>query len=163
MPRSPVRLYFFCTMAMQAAIALAQPVNPGKIPGPEQMMQVPVGGTHVPYSKMPEQVRNPFEGDSNAIAQGRELFHSMHCVACHAPQGGGGIGPSLSDNNWIYGGEPGQIYLTIVQGRPNGMPSFANALPPESIWKLVTYVRTLSKPQAAPVTQTPPSKQTGKP
>lgn len=77
--------------------------------------------------------------------------------------GGGGIGPPLSDKTWIYGGEPGQIYLTILQGRPNGMPAFGRSLTPESIWQLVAYVRTLSRSAADPVGTTPTDKQTGKP
>jgi cytochrome c oxidase cbb3-type subunit 3 len=150
-------------MLASAAQAQGMAANPGKLPTPEQMMGVPVGGTHIPRSKMPQQVANPYEGNNDALTQGRELFHKMNCIGCHAAEGGGGIGPPLSDNNWIYGGEPAQIYLTIAQGRPNGMPSFANALPPQSIWKLVTYVRSLSKSQSAPINKTPPAKQTGAP
>ena len=61
----------------------------------------------------------------------------MNCNGCHAPHGAGGMGPPLSDAEWIYGSEPAQIFLTVVQGRPNGMPSFAQALPEDDIWKLV--------------------------
>jgi cytochrome c oxidase cbb3-type subunit 3 len=134
-------------------------------PGPagaEQLIGVQVGGTHVPRAATPHMPPNPYEGNPDAIAQGRTLFHKMHCVECHAPEGGGGMGPPLSDKVWIYGGEPAQIYLTILQGRPNGMPAFGAALPPDSIWKLVTYVRTLS---AGPTTagKTPQPLQSGKP
>ena len=53
------------------------------------------------------------------------------------------MGPPLSDTDWVYGSEPGDIFLTIKQGRPNGMPSFQN-LPNDVIWQLVAYVRSLS-------------------
>ena len=38
--------------------------------------------------------------------------------------GGGGIGPPLMDDRWIYGSAPENIYASIVQGRPNGMPAW---------------------------------------
>jgi cytochrome c oxidase cbb3-type subunit 3 len=90
------------------------------------------------------------------------LFDAMNCVGCHAAEGGGGMGPPLSDNLWIYGSEPAQIYLTILQGRPNGMPSFAKALPPDAIWQLVSYVRTLSKSPGSPVNAPTHPQQSGK-
>jgi cytochrome c oxidase cbb3-type subunit 3 len=150
-------------LAPAAAGAQGREVGPGQLPPAQQLIAVPVGGTHIPVQKPVQQVANPYEGDPAALAQGRALFHSMNCVGCHAPEGGGGIGPPLSDHVWIYGGEPGQIFMTIMQGRPNGMPSFANALPEESIWKLAAYVRTLSRSPAEAANQPPESRQSGKP
>jgi cytochrome c oxidase cbb3-type subunit 3 len=48
------------------------------------------------------------------------------------------------DNVWIYGSEPAQIYSTIVEGRPNGMPSFGGHIPENEVWEIVAYVRSLS-------------------
>lgn len=162
---SKFRMFSMLALPLAAWMLPASGQTPSAANGPDasQLLQVPVGGTHIPQARQPVQVANPYEGDSNAVAEGRKLFHSMNCIGCHAPQGGGGIGPPLSDHEWIYGNEPGQLYLTITQGRPNGMPSFANALPPDSIWKLVAYVRTLSKSPSAPVPQQAPGKQSGKP
>lgn len=146
------------SLGMPAA-AQSQQSGPGRLPRADQLIAVPVGGTHVPAQKQTQSLKNPYEGDSTAIAQGRQLFASMNCAGCHAPQGGGAMGPPLSDNDWIYGGEPGQIFMSIIQGRPNGMPSFANALPEESVWKLVAYVRTLSQQQAQEHPEKPMSRQ----
>ena len=44
----------------------------------------------------------------------------------------------------VPGGEPAQIYSTIVEGRPNGMPSFGGRIPDYEVWRLVAYVRSLS-------------------
>jgi cytochrome c oxidase cbb3-type subunit III len=77
-----------------------------------------------------------------AIAEGQKLFSWFNCSGCHS-NGGGGMGPALMDDMWIYGSEPENIYRTIVEGRPNGMPSFAGKIPDSQIWKLVAYVRTL--------------------
>ena len=130
--------------AATITFAQAQAPNPARGPQAQQLLNTQVGGTRVPRDAPSPALRNPYEGDAQSIAQGRELFRAMNCVGCHAAEGGGGMGPPLSDKTWIYGGEPAQIYLTIVQGRPNGMPSFANALPPDQVWKLVSYVRSLS-------------------
>ena len=48
------------------------------------------------------------------------------------------------DNYWIYGSEPGNIFATIMQGRPNGMPSFRNRIPEYQAWEIAAYVRSLS-------------------
>lgn len=153
-------------LAFSWAPAAAQQngASPGQLPRAAQLIAVPVGGTHVPVQKPVQQVASPYkDDDAAAIVQGRELFHSMNCVGCHASQGGGGMGPPLSDHVWIYGSEPAQIFMTIMQGRPNGMPSFANALPEDSIWKLAAYVRTLSRTPGEPVNEPPPARQSGKP
>ena len=64
-------------------------------------------------------------------------------MGCHA-HGGGGIGPPLMDRNWIYGSEPGNIFATIMQGRPNGMPSFRNRIPEYQAWEIAAYVRSMA-------------------
>ena len=72
-------------------------------------------------------------------------FVQFNCVGCHANNGAGGMGPSLSDKIWIYGNKPAQIYMTLVQGRPNGMPAFGQVLPEQTLWELVAYVQSISK------------------
>lgn len=88
----------------------------------------------------------PYEGNAWAIGEGQRLYTQMNCVGCHF-HGGGGIGPPLMDDFWLYGGEPAQIYQTIVEGRPNGMPSFGGKIPPQQVWQIVAYVRSLSGAQ----------------
>jgi cytochrome c oxidase cbb3-type subunit 3 len=83
------------------------------------------------------------EHSAYEVAQGKQLFRWYNCVGCHA-QGGGAIGPALMDNNWIYGSSPDAIFATIVEGRPNGMPSFRGRIPEAQVWQLVAYVRSMS-------------------
>ncbi len=54
------------------------------------------------------------------------------------------MGPPLLDNKWLYGSQPDQVYTTILEGRPNGMPSFRGRIPDYQIWEIVAYVRSLS-------------------
>jgi cytochrome c oxidase cbb3-type subunit 3 len=86
---------------------------------------------------------NDYEKNAFALSQGKQLFSQMNCTGCHA-HGGGGIGPPLMDDKWIYGSQPDQIFATIVEGRPNGMPSFRNKLPDYQVWQLAAYVRSMS-------------------
>jgi cytochrome c oxidase cbb3-type subunit 3 len=107
------------------------------------------------------EIKNPMAGDPGSAARGMQFFSDMNCIGCHAPNGGGGMGPALSNASWIYGSTPAQIYLTIAQGRPNGMPAFGQLLPDNVIWDLVTYIQGISqKPGTAYGTTTslsPPS------
>jgi cytochrome c oxidase cbb3-type subunit III len=48
------------------------------------------------------------------------------------------------DQQWVYGGNAENIYATIVEGRPNGMPSFRGRIPPQQVWQIVAYVRSMS-------------------
>src|SRR4051812_47747478 len=83
---------------------------------------------------------------SNAyqIGEGQRLYRWMNCSGCHGPAGGGGMGPSLMDSTWIYGGSMPDIVHSIDGGRPNGMPSFRDHLTGQQMWQLAAYVRTLS-------------------
>lgn len=84
--------------------------------------------------------------NAEAVNTGRILFGQFNCSGCHS-NGGGGIGPSLMDDEWIYGGRLEQIHQTIVEGRPNGMPSWGGRIPDQQIWQIATYVRSMSLPQ----------------
>jgi cytochrome c oxidase cbb3-type subunit 3 len=94
-------------------------------------------------SNPPPSIANPYADDPGALTQGRQLFMSFNCAGCHGGAGGGGIGPPLADDQWIYGGSDANIYASIVQGRPNGMPAFGPGLQGEAVWKLAAYVKSL--------------------
>ena len=94
-------------------------------------------------------VRNPLAGDARTVANGRALYGGFNCAGCHGSLGGGGIGPPFADAEWIYGGEPENIFQSVTQGRPNGMPAFGGKIPEESLWQIVAYVRSLSPATAS--------------
>ncbi|HWQ36666.1 MAG TPA: cytochrome c [Blastocatellia bacterium] len=85
----------------------------------------------------------PYADNAWAVSEGQRLYSWFNCVGCHA-HGGGAIGPPLMDDKWIYGSEPENIFATIIEGRPNGMPSFRGRLTNQQVWQLVAYVRSLS-------------------
>jgi cytochrome c oxidase cbb3-type subunit 3 len=86
---------------------------------------------------------NMYEESAYSVSEGQKLYEAYNCVGCHA-HGGGGIGPALMDRNWIYGSEPGNVFATIMQGRPNGMPSFRNRIPEYQAWEIAAYVRSMA-------------------
>jgi cytochrome c oxidase cbb3-type subunit III len=100
-------------------------------------------------SPQPAHVRNDYENNAYAMSEGKRLFSSFNCYGCHGGSGGGGMGPPLIDDVWIYGNAPEQIFSSIVEGRPNGMPSFRNKLPNYQVWQLAAYVRSMSGLAAA--------------
>jgi cytochrome c oxidase cbb3-type subunit III len=91
----------------------------------------------------PPQVQSPYRGNAYGLSEGKRLFGWYNCVGCHH-HGGGGIGPALMDHRWIYGSRPEQIFSTIVQGRPNGMPSYGGRLTEQQVWEIVAYVESMS-------------------
>jgi cytochrome c oxidase cbb3-type subunit III len=84
-----------------------------------------------------------YQGNAFHISNGQRYFKWFNCSGCHF-NGGGGIGPALMDEKWRYGGKIEQIYASIAQGRPNGMPSFKDKIPEAQIWEIAAYVRSLS-------------------
>ena len=86
---------------------------------------------------------SPFQENAWGVSEGKRLFSYYNCVGCHA-HGGGGMGPALMDDKWIYGRQASNIFETIVAGRPNGMPSFRNKIQDVQVWQLVAYVQSMT-------------------
>lgn len=86
---------------------------------------------------------NPFTGDARAIRDGRRMFNGFNCSGCHSGYAGGGMGPNLRDTVWVYGSTDADLYSTIAEGRPNGMPAWGGRIPEEQIWQIIAYLRTL--------------------
>jgi len=84
-----------------------------------------------------------YENNAYHINQGSRLYRWFNCNGCHA-NGGGSIGPALMDGQWRYGGSIEQIHASILEGRPNGMPSWRGKMTDQQAWQLAAYVRALS-------------------
>jgi cytochrome c oxidase cbb3-type subunit III len=112
-------------------------------PTPEQLIKVPVTGL-TPGAVEARPKLNIPAMDEKAAQRGMDNFASFNCVGCHMGNGGGGMGPALSNHAFIYGAAPENIFLSIYQGRPNGMPAWGTVLPEDTIWDLVAYIKNLS-------------------
>lgn len=79
-----------------------------------------------------------------AVAEGKAIF-TANCVLCHKANGGGAIGPNLTDTSWILGGGIKNLFKTISEGgRPGkGMVAWKESLKPTEIQKVASYVLSL--------------------
>ncbi len=118
-------------------------------------MRIPVGPIPGPKPAHMPVVTNPYANDPVARQDGRQLFLAMNCYGCHGGHAGGGMGPSLRDPVWIYGKQPQEVFSSIAEGRANGMPAWGTKLSDDQIWKLVSYLETLSTPDEADPPTTP--------
>lgn len=114
-----------------------------RVPADATLRQIPLGAPPGQATSIAAAIGNPFEGDPAAIQEGKRLFGAMNCVYCHGPQASGLMGPSLNQPGWRYGGTPAQLYNSIHDGRPKGMPAWGERLPPQQIWQLVAYLESL--------------------
>jgi cytochrome c oxidase cbb3-type subunit 3 len=87
--------------------------------------------------------------DEAGIAAGEAVFQNM-CAACHAKDGGGGVGPNLTDEYWLHGGSISDIFKSIKYGWPDkGMKSWKDDFSPKQIAELSSYIRALKGTQPA--------------
>ncbi len=82
--------------------------------------------------------------DATSLAEGKTLF-TTNCVACHRADGGGAIGPNLTDEYWILGGGIKDVFNTLMEGGRSGkgMISWKDQLKPTEMQKVASYVLSL--------------------
>lgn len=82
--------------------------------------------------------------DAAGLDAGKKVF-GTYCVACHMADGGGGIGPNLTDDKWILGGGIERIYQTLNEGGRSGkgMISWKTTLSSEQMQQVASYVISL--------------------
>jgi mono/diheme cytochrome c family protein len=103
-----------------------------------------------PATPPPPAAERREQPDEETLAEGRILYNQYNCSGCHAA-GGGAIGPALIDDEWIYGDGLDNIFYTIVEGRPQGMPAFRGRIPDGQIRTIAQFVQSLTAPpDAAP-------------
>ena len=82
--------------------------------------------------------------DTKAMATGQRLFLT-YCAVCHGSDAGGATGfPNLTDNDWLYGGDPATIQTTILDGRNGIMPPWGSVLSAQQVDDVAAYVLSLS-------------------
>lgn len=92
-----------------------------------------------------------FVKDAPSLASGKVLY-DQYCTACHGATGGGGVGPNLTDEYWLHGGDIKAVFHTIAEGVPEkGMVSWKKQLNPLQIQQVSSYILSLqgSKPAGA--------------
>ncbi|MBZ4219125.1 MAG: c-type cytochrome [Chlorobium sp.] len=89
-------------------------------------------------------IMKEYAGDKEAIEEGKEIFANT-CAPCHNADATGGIGPNLRAPKLKYGSTGKDIYESIANGRPNGMPSFLPQIGADKISKVIAFLETLRK------------------
>lgn len=98
-----------------------------------------------------------FKDDSKKAA-GKAVYVAK-CASCHLPDGGGSIGPNLTDKFWIHGGKLEQIAATVSTGvLAKGMPAWKDLVSADELVNVVAYVKSLqgtkpANPKAAEGTE----------
>lgn len=79
--------------------------------------------------------------DASDLSAGKTIFE-INCIACHMADGGGGIGPNLTDENWILGGGIKNVFKTVSEGGRDGkgMISWKQSLKPIEIAQVSSYL-----------------------
>jgi cytochrome c oxidase cbb3-type subunit 3 len=118
-------------------------VGPGKVKAYEEQMAAFNAAHPKSAGTYTDDQLAAFAKDPAKVEAGKVVFTS-YCAACHRPDGGGMIGPNLTDDFWIHGGKPTDIMKTVVEGvLAKGMPNWGKVLKPDQIEGAVAYVQTL--------------------
>lgn len=89
--------------------------------------------------------------DEDAVKIGQRLF-LQNCAQCHGSNAMGGKGfPNLTDDDWLYGGEPADIKYGLIHGRRGQMPGWSQQFDAQQITELATYVISMSGRKVDPV------------
>lgn len=130
-----------CRGGRESIASLASP--PLGAAAPTSIVETPIGPVPGQNEATVSQATNPYHADEAAALDGRHLFNSFNCAGCHGDHGGGGMGPSLRDEDWIYGDSEARIASSIAGGRAHGMPAWGTKLTSDQVWKLATYIKSL--------------------
>lgn len=81
--------------------------------------------------------------DAASLGEGKKIFLSK-CAVCHKPDGGGAVGPNLTDNYWLHGGDIKKVFATITNGvTEKGMISWKGELRPQEIQQVASFIKSL--------------------
>lgn len=145
MPRWWVWVFWATIVFSVAYYVLPAPFGegPGKIAQYEADVAKHQQSAPPPVATVSDAELTQLAANAAAVAAGKVVFDA-NCAACHRADGGGLIGPNLTDTAWIHGGAPAQVHHTIAVGvLAKGMPPWERILKPEQLNNVTAYVLSL--------------------
>lgn len=105
-----------------------------------------------------------FLTDATRIESGKNIY-MKNCGVCHGNEGQGLVGPNFTDNHWLYGNAPGDMFRIVKDGTSKGMKPWKDDLTPLEIENVISYIHTLlgtnpPNPKAPEGTEFKPSSET---
>ncbi|KAB7781457.1 MULTISPECIES: c-type cytochrome [Xanthomonas] len=107
----------------------------------------------------------PVKVTPELVAEGKALFNSAGCTACHGGTGGGGMCPPLTNDIWVYGSDDDTLRTLITEGTAGmtahgktrighekvvgQMPPFGPVLKPGDTEKLLAFIHSINKTAGA--------------
>jgi cytochrome c oxidase cbb3-type subunit 3 len=121
--------------------------GPGRIAQYEAEVAAAKAAAPTPEFTSPEELAT-MAANPQVVEAGKAVF-TTNCVSCHKADGGGMIGPNLTDNAWIHGGSLMEIHQIVTTGViAKGMPPWGTLLKPDQIDAVTVYVGTLKNTNA---------------
>ena len=86
---------------------------------------------------------NRLARNGQAIQEGRQLYMQNNCAGCHGAGGGGGMAPSIIDDDWKFGSDDETLFKLIKGQLPQQtMPRVYSAMPEQDVWKIIAFIRS---------------------
>lgn len=146
---NPMPRWWVYVFWVTIAFAVAYWLNVGGMKGPgrsieyEQDMAAYRAAHPAPAAAMSTDSLSQLAHTPAIVAEGKTVF-AKNCAACHRADGGGLIGPNLTDDAWLHGGTLSEIWRTVNDGvLAKGMPAWGKMLSPAEVSAAVAYVSTL--------------------
>ena len=98
-------------------------------------------------SPVDHSLKNPFAGNTEAIATGKAIYEATCTGYCHSAAGSRRVGrcPNLFDCEWKHGKSDGAVFHAVTEGvAKTEMVGFKGKLPDDVLWKVTAYLRSAS-------------------
>jgi mono/diheme cytochrome c family protein len=126
------------------------------------------GGTPLETARQAEKgsLKSPYEDFASVADEGHKKFMAAGCNGCHGGTGGGGMGPPLTNQVWVYGKDNDTLFRLIALGSDelqkegysrNGSENVVGPMPPfggivksdDDMWKIIAWIRSVNPSSSA--------------
>ncbi|HMJ89219.1 MAG TPA: cbb3-type cytochrome c oxidase N-terminal domain-containing protein [Candidatus Acidoferrum sp.] len=146
LPRWWVWLFYLCTIFAVAYMLYYHVFNAGDLQAAEFQKEWKQGEAikSASLAKFESSIATLTPSrDPNLLNEGQQVYTKL-CAPCHRPDGGGLVGPNLTDDYWIHGSNFVDNVKTIINGVPEkGMLTWRGILKPNEIQAVASHIYTL--------------------